>query len=312
MWYRIVNKTEYVEVSRTFPVLGTFATVIVTIDSADTQIAFRKADSLLTYLDTQLGRFSETGQLYHLNTTYGVSVDSELAELIRRSDTLVRATNSNFDPTLGILSRIWAFPEPVSVPDSTDISAALPFTGWETRVHIEEDTITIEPGTEMDFGAIAKGHAVDRTFDLLMDLGATECLVEVGGEVRCGSRTGRIWLIGVRHPRLENFSGVLAIESGAVATSGDYECYFIENGLRYSHLLDGETGFPSRKSVSATVFADDCATADAIATAAAVAGPEEAALFGLSTFKGMLIITEDLNLKDLCAEHEFGILPWAQ
>ncbi len=310
--YRFTNRSDLVEVSRTFPVLGTFATVIVTIDPGDTQIAFHKADSLLTHLDTQLGRFSETGQLYHLNTTYGISAGSELADLIRRSDTLVRATNSSFDPTLGILSRIWGFPEPISVPDSTSVIDALSFTGWATRVHIDEDTITIEPGTEMDFGAIAKGHAVDRTFELLMDMGASECLVEVGGEVRCGSLTGRIWFIGVRHPRIENLSGVLAIESGAVATSGDYECFFIEDGTRYSHLLDSNTGFPSRNSLSATVFAGDCATADAMATAAAVAGPEEAALFPLTTYTGMLIITEDINLKDYSIEHEFGVLPWAE
>ncbi len=286
--------------------------MIVTIDQGDTQIAFRKADSLLTYLDIQLGRFSETGQLHQLNTAYWISASSELARLICRSDTLVRATNNSFDPTLGILSQIWGFPEPIAIPDSTVILDALALTGWESRVHIEEDTITIEPGTEMDFGAIAKGYSVDRTFELLMDLGATECLVEVGGEVRCGSLTGRIWLIGVRHPRNENLSGVLAIESGAVATSGDYECFFIENGIRYSHLLDGDTGFPSLNSLSATVFAEDCATADAMATAAAVAGPEEAGLFPLTTYTGMLIITEGENREDHCIEHEFGTIPWAE
>ena len=308
--YRIINRTSNVEASRTFPALGTFATVIVTVDQDRSSILLSKADSLLSYLDTSLGRYSENGQLSDLNTTFSIDAYTELAGLILISDTVVRATGNSFDPTLGALSDIWGFPEPHSVPDPLLIQQALLFTGWDSRVHIDEDLITLEPGTVMDLGAIAKGHAVDRTYDLMIELGATECLVEVGGEVRCGSSTGRVWHIGVRHPRSESLAGILAIAEGAVATSGDYECYFIEDGVRYSHLLDPETGFPSRNAASATVIADECAAADAMATAAAVAGPVRASNFPSEMYIGMLIITADLN--DVCENHEFGDIPWAE
>lgn len=305
-----MHRVNTVEVSRTFPVLGTFATVIITVNQVDGQTLLFKADSLLAHLDTQLGRFSETGQLHNLNTTYGISATTELAELIRRSDTLTRATGNSFDPSLGALSQIWGFPEPGEVPDSTAIHLALVRTGWVARVHISADTITVDRNTVMDFGAIAKGHAVDRTYELLMEQGATECLVEVGGEVRCGSSTGRVWHIGVRHPRNERLAGILGMTSGAVATSGDYECFFIEDGIRYSHLLDSETGYPSGNSASATVIADDCATADAMATAAAVAGPRKAQNFPSEMYTGMIIITADENGN--CETHEFGDIPWAE
>lgn len=308
--YRIANRSCTVEVSRTFPVLGTFATVIVTAEEEDTHTLLRKADSLLTHLDTQLGRFSGTGQLHHLNTTCSISTTTELAELIRRSDILVQVTGNSFDPTIGTLSQAWGFPEPTSVPDSNTIRDALAYTGWEARVYIDTSIITIDRNTLMDFGAIAKGHAVDRTYDLLTELGAIECLVEVGGEVRCGSSTGRVWYIGVRHPRNESLAGILAITAGAVATSGDYECFFIEEGIRYSHLLDSETGYPSTNAASATVIALDCTTADAMATAAAVAGPLRALNFPLETCTGMIIITADEN--DNCETHEFGDIPWAE
>ena len=299
-----------VEATRTFPTLGTFATVIITAKEEDAQILLLKADSMLTLLDIQLGRFSESGQLYDLNTTCCISKTTELAELIRRSDTLVRATGNSFDPTLGALSQIWGFPEPVAVPDSSTVRQALAYTGWDARVHINAGSITIDQNTVMDFGAIAKGHAVDRTYELLTGLGATECLVEVGGEIRCGSSTGRIWHIGVRHPRNERLAGILAITAGAVASSGDYECYFIEEGVRYSQLLDSETGYPSGNAASATVIARDCATADAMATAAAVAGPLRAQDFPPETYTGMLIIIADENAR--CEMHEFGEIPWAK
>lgn len=308
--YRILNRPHAVEVSRTFPTLGTFATVIITVDNGDAQVLLRKADSLLSHLDTSLSRFSKSGQLYHLNTTHGISTATDLAKLVCRSDILVRATENSFDPTLGILSQIWGFPEPTEIPDSSTICLALANTGWNTRVHISKDTITTDQSTVMDFGAIAKGYAVDRTYELMVELGATECLVEVGGEIRCGSSTGRIWHIGIRHPRNESLAGILGISSGAVATSGDYECFFISEGIRYSHLLDPETGYPSGKSASATVIAKDCTTADAMATAAAVAGPDKAQSFPGELYTGMIVITADEN--DNCETHEFGEIPWAE
>ncbi len=308
--YRIMFNRKLVEVKRTFPVLGTFATIIVVTESDKSQHAFSKAESLLIYLDTELGRFSETGALFTLNNQFSIATETELGQLILLSDSIVTITNNYFDPSLGALSDLWGFPEKNVVPDSTAVIQTLLNTGWQTMVHINSDSITIEPGAQLDFGAIAKGYAVDRTYELLMEMGATECLVEVGGEVRCGSLTGRQWYIGVRHPRDDNLAGIIEITSGAVATSGDYECFFIENGVRYSHLLDSRTGYPSEKSASATVIAESCATADAIATAAAVAGPSVAGQFSSEYFSGMIVIIADQQNR--CETFEFGDIPWAE
>jgi len=284
--------------------------VIVRAPESDTGFLMRKADSLLTHLDTQLGRYSDTGQLHDLNTNHFILTDTELGRLILTSDSLVNATANSFDPSLGALSILWGFPEPYDVPDSQSVELALLAAGWSEMIRIGSDTIFTRENTVMDFGAIAKGHAVDRTYELLRELGASECLVEVGGEVRCGSSTGRVWNIGIRHPREESLAGILAITGGAVATSGDYECYFIKDGVRYSHLLDSHTGYPSHQAASATVIAENCATADAMATAAAVAGPGGAAIFPAWTFTGMLIITADSS--GHCEMHEFGDIPWAR
>ncbi len=267
------------------------------------------ADSLLNHIDCELGRYSDTGQLYHLNTTGSISSVSELGRLALLSDTVVRATGGSFDPSLGALVEVWGFPSADSVPDPDRIDEALAVTGWERMVTITDDSILLRPGGLLDFGAVAKGWAVDRTWTLLMEMGAEECLVEVGGEVRCGGSTGRVWSIGVRHPRSDSLAGVVSITEGAVATSGDYECFFIENGVRYSHLLDRNTGYPSTAAAGATVVAHRCSTADALATAAAVGGAEAAGSFPGSMYTGMIVIVEDGQ--GACRVHRFGEVPWA-
>ena len=269
-----------------------------------------RADSLLRHLDSELGRFSETGELHRLNTGHRIPAETELGRLILLSDTLVKATSGWFDPTMGIVSLVWGFPEAGTLPDSELIEEAMEYTGWETMVNIQGDLISTEPGVYLDFGAIAKGWAVDRTYLMLREMGAEECLVEVGGEIRCGSSTGRTWNLGVRHPRKEQLAGILSITEGAVATSGDYECYFIENGIRYSHLLDRNTGYPSGNAAGATEVAEKCATADAMATAAAVAGPEGARGFPEDVYTCMIIITE--NQDGVCETHEYGEVPWGR
>jgi len=269
-----------------------------------------RADSLLRHLDRELGRFSEAGQLHRLNTDHGIPVETELGRLILLSDSLVTATSGWFDPTMGIVSLVWGFPEADSLPDSQAIEEAMKYTHWGRMVIIQGDFIFTEPGAYLDFGAIAKGWAVDRTYLMLREMGAVECLVEVGGEIRCGSSTGRIWNLGVRHPRQEELMGILSVTEGAVATSGDYECYFMDNGIRYSHLLDRNTGYPSGYAAGATVVAGDCATADAMATAAAVAGPESAGEFSRDFYTCMIIVTE--TPEGVCEVHEFGEIPWGR
>jgi len=297
-----------IEATRTFPVLGTFATVIITAEEESIPCMMQSADSLLQHMETQLGRFSSCGELYTLNLSGAIGTDTELGKLVSLSDSLVSATSGYFDPSLGRLSLLWGFPQATAVPDSAMILEALAFTGWSTQVHIGTDSITLERGTFMDFGAVAKGYAVDRTYQFIRDAGAVECLVEVGGEVRCGSSTGRVWHIGVRHPREGVLAGTVSFSDGAVATSGDYECFFLQDGVRYSHLLDGTTGYPSWKTAGVTVLAADCATADAMATAAAVAGPQEAGNFSRECYTGMIIITEDPE--GYCEIHTLGEVPW--
>ena len=126
-----------------------------------------------------------------------------------------------------------------------------------------------------DFGAIAKGYAVDRLSALLDSLGFLEHLVQAGGDMFCSSRPAAPWVIGIRHPRLaDSTCGVLRLTGPvAVSTSGDYERFFFADGLRYHHILDPATGKPARPYCAATVLASGSRKADGLSTALFVLGP---------------------------------------
>ena len=131
------------------------------------------------------------------------------------------------------------------------------------------------PLAEYAFGAVAKGYAVDRAVAVLESRGVTRALVNAGGEV---GAIGEGWTVGVQHPRDPGalLERVRLVEGRAIATSGDYENYFVEGGRRYHHLLTPATGLPAPGAQSVSVMAPRCADADAWATALFVAGPERA------------------------------------
>ena len=126
----------------------------------------------------------------------------------------------------------------------------------------------------IDLGGIAKGYAVDNCIAILQGLGIRNALVTAGGDSRLiGDRWGRPWTIGIRDPRREN--GVIALlplVDVAVSTSGDYERYFEENGIRYHHIIDPKSGDSARELQSVTIIGPDATTTDALSTSVFVLG----------------------------------------
>ena len=124
----------------------------------------------------------------------------------------------------------------------------------------------------LNFGAIAKGYAVDRAIDVLKTLGIKEALVNAGGEI---SVIGNDWIVGIQHPReINSIIKKIKLDGFTVATSGDYEQYFEVDGNRYHHILDPKTGYPSKGLQSVTIINKSNAIADALATAVFVMGKE--------------------------------------
>ena len=134
----------------------------------------------------------------------------------------------------------------------------------------------------LDLGAIAKGWAIDRATEKIMSHGIRNAIIDAGGDLRIiGGRPGKgFWRIGVQHPREPgSLLATFDLRDTAIVTSGDYERFFIADGVRYHHILDPATGQPARDCQSVTVLAATAAEADACATAAFVLGPEKGLAF---------------------------------
>jgi len=195
---------------------------------------------------------------------------SRLRDVVGSALQCAEATNGAFDPTVLPLVEVWGWFSTPSVPDSGVLDSALALVDWK-KIKLAGDTLIVPEGMGLDLGGIAKGFAVDEAVSFLMESGVEEGMVNAGGDIRVWG--DRKWKIGVRNPRGTGIIAVVELENCAIATSGDYERFFMVDGKRYHHILDGKTGFPASSGlVSVSVIAPTSVLADAYATAVFVMG----------------------------------------
>lgn len=239
--------------------------------------------------------YDPAAELYRLNLAASggpVRVSQGLADVLEVALRVAEKSGGAFDPTVLPLIEAYGFNgEDRRVPGDEEIAKILPRVDYR-RIGLNGDSVDIPEGFALDLGGVAKGYAVDRAVRAMEDAGAEAGLVNIGGDIAAfGERIGGgPWTIGVQHPRAPGeLFAVLELQSGAVATSGDYERYFVVDGVRYFHILDPKTGRPARGLVSVTVTAPSCILADAYATAVFVLGPE----------RGMALLEADDELEGL-------------
>lgn len=287
---------EPVRHTRTFPAMGTMARLVVYAPPDSAEAILNAAEGVVHDLDARLSAFDQ-GVLGQLNRRGEASLeDPHLGAMVRASDSLNRMTGGAYDPTAGGLVSLWGFPHDPAVPDGDALDSVLTLTGWLERVHLTDDSVFLVEGVRLDFGAAAKGYGADCGYAAAMEAGASAALLEVGGEVRCGSSPGlaREWTVGIRHPRGDGLIETVRLRNGAVATSGDYECFFISaSGRRLCHIIDPTTGWPAGGAASATVLADRCVVADALATALVIGGEELADSLPHGLARAILMVWEE-------------------
>jgi thiamine biosynthesis lipoprotein len=188
-----------------------------------------------------------------------------------------------FDITVGPLVEAWGFgPDEQKSFTESKRDSLLSLVGME-KVEIRNGKVyKTDPRIRLDFNAIAQGYSVDIISEYFGGLGIERFLVEIGGEVRVkGDKKGVLWRIGIDRPEDNNISpgtdlqAIISLKDRSLATSGNYRKFYVEDGIKYSHTIDPKTGYPARNQLlSATIIAEDCATADGIATACMVMGKD--------------------------------------
>ncbi len=204
------------------------------------------------------------------------SLPAEVESLLKIARQVQQQSGGAFDPMLGKIDRLWGFSDatpPQHPPARAAIAAALPPQACLKKT--EQGYIRLDARCQLDFGAIAKGYAIDRGIAILRQHGIANAIVNAGGDLRAiGSHNDRPWRIGIRHPRKEaEVLGTLELSGDAsIVTSGDYERFFIDHGKRYHHILDPTNGWPADASESVSVMAANATLADAWSTAIFVRG----------------------------------------
>jgi thiamine biosynthesis lipoprotein len=248
-------------------------------------------------IEAQASIHVDTSEVFRVVEKSGksaVRVSPEIFWLLKKSLEVSDKTWGAFDVSVGVVKDLWGFDtDHPSVPDSMAVQSLLPKVNYREIALQDSEVFLRQSGMRIDLGGVAKGYIIDQGIRILQEEGIRSGLVEAGGDLRVfGTHPDRkVWRIGIRHPRGEEgeLFGVLETDAVGIATSGDYERYFVREGKRYHHILDPKTGFPSNRCISVTVVAECALLADAYATAVFVLGP----------VKGMALIKDHPSIEGM-------------
>ncbi len=238
-----------------------------------------QAEARVRELEAQWSVTEENSEICALNRGGRAELSPETAELLGAALDMCRRTDGALDISTYPVLRAWGFTTgEYSVPGGEAIAALLPLVDYG-RVALEAGAAALPPGMEIDLGSVAKGYTGDALAALLKQGGAASALLDLGGNIQAvGSKPdGSPWRVAVRDPAGDGSVGVVEVVDQAVVTSGGYERYFEEDGVRYWHIIDPATGWPARSGLtSVTVVGESGLLCDGLSTALFVMGREGA------------------------------------
>jgi FAD:protein FMN transferase len=281
-WFALPARAEWIERVED-GIMGTrIAVELWADDPAKGQAAVEAVLAEMRRVDEEMSTYKPTSELSIVNAQAAkqpVKISRELFNLLTTALDYSRITDGAFDITYASVGYLYDFRRHVH-PDEKQIEAALHGINYR-HVLLDPKARTVkfsQPGVRIDLGGIAKGHAVDRGIELLQGRGISHALVTAGGDSRIiGDRFGKPWVVGIRHPdRKDEVIARIPLEDTAISTSGDYERYFDENGVRYHHIIDPGTGHSASKVRSATIIGPTATRTDGLSKTAFVLGPQRA------------------------------------
>ena len=303
--------------------MDTFMRVSAYGEKEQAEAAVAAAREEVYRLENLLSTGLATSEIGQANESGGGMVSADTVYLLKRAQQLYGQTMGAFDITIYPLMQAWGFTDKeYRVPDAEEIEKLLEKTD-AMQVMVDEENGRVEfgmDGMQIDLGGIAKGYTSARIMEIYKEAGIASCLGSLGGNVQAlGTKPdGTLWRIGLQHPDKEGYLGILQVKDKAVITSGGYERYFEQDGVRYHHILDPATGYPARSGlISVTVVSADGALADGLSTSLFIMGKERAVQFWrehadafdmvLYTEEGELYVTEGVS-GDFSAEIPVNVI----
>lgn len=284
------------EVARTALIMGTLVEIkAVGSDEKSIEDAISDAFNAMRSEEARFSTRIASSQISAINRAgAAIEVEPEVLAVLQLGLRISRQSEGAFHMGLGGLIKLWDL-ESVAprVPAPAEIQEVLPATPGDVVAIAGLRVARPDPSVQLDLGGIAKGYAVDRALAVLRAAGLASASVNAGGDIGLlGGHGVRDWKLGIQHPRQSGeLLATLELRDRAIVTSGDYERFFMADGVRYHHIFDPRTGLPARTCQSVSVVAGTAAEADALATAVFVLGPAEglALLEKLPDVEGLIV-----------------------
>jgi len=280
------QKQPITESKQSILAFGTFVEItLINVSAQDKKLVLDKIEQYLDYFNFAFHPFKPgpTGRINQLLEVGGeFTANPSMLPIINLSREFSRQSQGLFNPAIGHLMDVWGYhnetPPEGPPPSAADIKKWLDKKPGMDSLTIRGVRINnTNPAVKLDFGAIAKGYALDVMIQHVRDMGVMNAIINTGGDLKVlGQHGDRPWKIGIRQPRSNGvIASIDARDGEAIVTSGDYERFYEYKGKRYHHIIDPRTGYPADQAQSVTVIHTDGATADAASTALFVAGPEK-------------------------------------
>ena len=247
----------------------------------------KKIDSLLIVIDNSLSTYNPNSLISRINNGEIIATDSMLRTVFRAANEVYENTNGAFDCSITPLVNAWGFGfSNKEKMDTARVIELLNLVDFK-KIKLSNDTILMNKNMMLDFNSLAQGYTVDLIAHMFDGIGLDNYLIEVGGEIKSKGKNpdNNFWTIGVDRPTeiinpKDRFQFILNLFNTSLATSGNYRKFYQENGVKYSHVINPKTGFPSfNKLLSVTVIHESCMKADAYATAFMVMGLKKSKLY---------------------------------
>ena len=283
--------------------MGTLVTLtVVAPDTSVSDRAMRAGFNEIKRLEELLSTWRQDSEVSLVNAEAGrrpVHVSPETLELIIRSLDMAQLTRGGFNIALGSAVDAWSVTERQHIPDEGELQQLKPLVDW-TSIQVNKVTQTIflpRKGMRIDIGGIGKGYAADRAVEEMKRAGATGGVVAISGDIKTFGvlPEGNRFPVGIKHPRKEGeLIAIVELKDEAVSTAGDYERFFVRDGIRYHHILSPQTLQPARACQSVTIIAKEGIVADGLDTGIFVLGPVEGMMLveGLPGVEAIIIDEE--------------------